>query len=206
MLFSLLNMSQDWRFEKSPHVAEGGLRAYVGVPLRYQTEFEQHVAFGTLCVASNSPQEELSIDQQRALVRLADWIVADIVLSSKVRRQREQRRMADIAARLQSLCDTGAHMDPLVVQSLQETYPTTSVTICKTNTGEIPLDGTVFLNISELDNGLWEDGEHFEQLLAEKNHTDLVASRAVRAIAIQCTDCGTATFLVERFSPSLRRC
>ncbi|KAH7389743.1 putative histidine kinase-like protein HHK3p [Phaeosphaeria sp. MPI-PUGE-AT-0046c] len=196
MLFSLLNMSQDWRFDKSPHVAEGGLRAYVGVPLRFQTEFEQHVAFGSLCVASNSPQSELSVDQQRALARLADWIVSDIIISFKVRRQQEQRRMADLSVALQSLCDKGADMDQLVVESLQEIYPSASVVICKTSTGEIPLDGGTTFNTSELDNGLWEDCEYFEQLLEEQNHKDLIASRAVRAITIQCTDRNTPTFVV----------
>lgn len=191
-----MNMSQDWRFEKSPHVAEEGLRAYVGVPLRFQTEFEKHVAFGSLCVASISPQEELSVDQQRALARLADWIVVDIIISSRFRRQREQRRMGNVTAELHNLCDKGADMDQAVVELLQEAYPTASVAVCKTNTGKILLDGATTFNISELDNGLWEDSDYCEQLIKEQNHKDLVVSKAIRAITIQCTDQDTPTFLV----------
>jgi hypothetical protein len=40
-------MAEDWRFRESPHVEQGGLRAYAGAPLRFETEFGEVVAFGS---------------------------------------------------------------------------------------------------------------------------------------------------------------
>jgi signal transduction histidine kinase/ActR/RegA family two-component response regulator len=189
-------MSHDWRFSNSPHVAEGGLRAYAGVPLRFQTEFDQHIALGSLCVASNSPQAELSADQQRSLARLADWIVADIITSAKARRQQQQQRMNEMIAQMQKLCDNGANMEDAILCMLRETYPDATVGISRTTTGYIQLESGIKFDPSELDNGLWEDGEHLDLLVTEFNHRDLVVPRVVRVIGAQCTTQETPTFLL----------
>jgi signal transduction histidine kinase/ActR/RegA family two-component response regulator len=189
-------MDQDWRFKESPHVAEGGLRAYAGVPLRFETEFGQHVAFGSLCVASNFPQAELSAEQQRALARLADWIVSDMVTSARARRQRERRRMTELTTHMQRLCDDGAGMEEIILKTVREVYPNAIVELHRTTSGRIQLEGGADFATSELDQGLWEDVEHFDHLIVEFNHLDMVASKIVRAVAVQCASQEKPTFLV----------
>ncbi|OAL44460.1 putative histidine kinase-like protein HHK3p [Pyrenochaeta sp. DS3sAY3a] len=195
-VFSLLNMAEDWRFKRSPHVEEGGLRAYSGVPLRFETEYGEHVAFGSLCVASNSPQPLLDMTQQRALARLADWIVADIVHSSRVRRQRERRKMLQQLVDADNQCALNDNMEEYIVQLLRTRYTTATIGIFQTTNGEIPLDGGTLFKPAELENGLWEDTECFDSFLRERNHQGTVASKVVRVIGSQCATQRTPTFLL----------
>jgi CheY-like chemotaxis protein len=189
-------MEEDWRFKKSPHVHEGGLRAYAGVPLRFETEFDQHVAFGSLCVASNSPQAQLSPDQQRTLAGLADWIVADIIHSARGRRQRERRRMAELTTQLQKMCENGVNMEETLQETLKEVYPASTVEIRRTTTGQIQLEGGADFRTSDLHHGIWEDGDYIDGMIEESNHLDMVASRIIRLIATQCVSQETPTFLI----------
>jgi signal transduction histidine kinase/ActR/RegA family two-component response regulator len=189
-------MNEDWRFKESPHVAEGGLRAYAGVPLRFDTEFGEHVAFGSLCVASNTPQEDLSVAQQRSLAQLADWVVADIIHSARARRHRERRHMLELTARMQTLCDQGANMEETIIKMLQEVYPSATIGVYRTTTGYIHLEGGTDLETSDLVHGLWEDCDQFDHMIKEFNHQDLIASRIVRVIAAQCSSERTPTFLL----------
>ncbi|EDU40979.1 conserved hypothetical protein [Pyrenophora tritici-repentis Pt-1C-BFP] len=195
-IFALPNMVEDWRFKHSPHVEQGGLRAYAGVPLKFETEFGEHVAFGSLCVASNSPQELLSRTVQQSLARLADWIVADIVHSARGRRQRERRRMLELLSYAQQQCDEYADMEQAIPNMLRQVYPDAQVTITQAINGQIILDsGTTFLS-SKLEQGLWEDTAYFDYAIKTMNHLDMTAPRAVRAIAAQCTSQRAPTFLV----------
>ncbi|KAF1845472.1 uncharacterized protein K460DRAFT_416731 [Cucurbitaria berberidis CBS 394.84] len=195
-LFSLLDMPKDWRFEKSPHVEKGGLRAYAGVPLQFETEFGEHVAFGSICVASNSVQGPLSKTQQRTLARLADWIVADIVHSAKAKRQRDRRRMLEMLAKAQKLCDDDVDMTKAIPEMLQEAYPGTTVGIHQTTNGQIILDGGTVFKTADLEHGLWEDTEQFDHVIEELNHLDMGTSRVVRVISTQCASQRVPTFLV----------
>jgi signal transduction histidine kinase/CheY-like chemotaxis protein len=189
-------MAEDWRFKLSPHVDEGGLRAYAGVPLRFETEYDQHVAFGSLCVASNSPQAELSGDQQRTLVGLADWIVADIIHSARGRRQRERRRMAELTTQLQKMCENGVNMEETILETLRDVYPATTVEIRRTTTGQIQLEGGTDFRTSELDQGLWEDWDCIDHMIKEFNHHDMVAPKIVRLVATHCASEETPTYLI----------
>lgn len=189
-------MVEDWRFRDSPHVEQGGLRAYAGVPLRFETEFEEHVVFGSLCVASNSAQEKLSIEQQRALARLADWIVADIVHSARARRQRDRRRMLDSLDKAHKQCDDGENMEPVILELLRKYYPSTTVGIHSTMNKQVLLEGGTILRPSEIDHGLWEDAEYFDSIIEENNHAAMVAPRVVRAIVTPCANQRTPTFLI----------
>jgi GAF domain-containing protein len=150
-------MADDWRFEKSPHVEQGGLRAYAGVPLRFETEFGEHVAFGSLCVASNSPQEPLPALVQQSLARLADWIVTDIVHSARLRRQRERRRMLELLSRSQQQCEDHMDMEEAIPRMLEDVYPNTQVSINQITDSQISLGGGTSFSTSELEQGLWED-------------------------------------------------
>lgn len=189
-------MVNDWRFEKSPHVEVGGLRAYAGVPLKFETEFGQHVAFGSLCVASNSPEELLSPVVQQSLIRLADGIVSDIVHSARARRQKERRRMLELICDAQRHCDEHADMEQEIPKIVQEIYPGMEVVIRKTTDGCISLESGTTFSTCELEHGLWEDTDYFDYAIEHLNHLDMTAPRAVRAIAAQCASQTVPTFLV----------
>ncbi|KAF2130186.1 putative histidine kinase-like protein HHK3p [Dothidotthia symphoricarpi CBS 119687] len=195
-IFNLANMTEDWRFRKSPHVDQGGLRAYAGAPLRFETESGEHVALGSLCVASNSPQEPLSKSQQQALARLADWIVSDIVHSARSRRQRQRRWMLELLSVVQQRSEQGANVEEVILEILRQVYPSTTVNIQRSYDGMIQFAGGPSLLASELEQGLWEDYEHFDFLIEHRNHEDLIADRVVRVIAAQCASQSTPTFLV----------
>jgi signal transduction histidine kinase/ActR/RegA family two-component response regulator len=189
-------MAEDWRFEQSPHVAQGGLGAYAGVPLRFETEFGEHVAFGSLCVASNSAQGELSQAQQRSLAWLADWVVADIIHSARARRQRERRRMLELISEMQKQCDQGANMESVVLELIREVFPSTAVGFHVAKDGQIDLDCGYNFHASDLEHGLWEDCDYFDYMIQEHNHQVMVAPRTVRVIAAQCTSQSSPTYLV----------
>jgi hypothetical protein len=189
-------MAEDWRFEKSPHVEIGGLRAYAGVPLKFETEFGQHVAFGSLCVASNSPEKLLCPLMQQSLIRLADGIVSDIVHSARARRQSERRRMFQLIYDAQRLFEEHANMEQEIPKMLQEIYPGMEVTIQKTTDGRISLGNGTGFSTRELEHGLWEDTDYFDYAIQQLNHLDMTAPRAVRAIVAQCSSQCVPTFLV----------
>lgn len=188
-------MAEDWRFKASPHVEQGGLRAYAGVPLRFETEFGDHVTFGSLCVASNSPQPELSKSQQSSLARLADWIVADIIHSARGRRQRERKRMQEALTELQILAERGVDMEKAVLETISLVYPGSTVAIHRSTSGAICLEGGTNIQLADLDHGLWEDCDYFDYVIEELNHRDLIAPRPVRVIAAQCASQRTPTYL-----------
>ena len=150
-------MADDWRFQESPHVEQGGLRAYAGVALRFDTEFGEHTAFGSLCVASNNKQEPLSKSQQMSLVRLADWIVADIIHSARARRQRERRRMQELLSNAQKRCDQDSDFEETVIEALHEVYPDAMINIQMSRNRQIVFEGRTAISASELEHGLWED-------------------------------------------------
>ncbi|KAJ4361465.1 hypothetical protein N0V95_001882 [Ascochyta clinopodiicola] len=195
-IFTLLNMAEDWRFRESPHVDVGGLRAYAGAPLRFETEFGEHVAFGSLCVASNSAQEPLSKEQQRALARLADWIVADIVHAHRLRRQKERRHMMDRLAQLQEHLNADRNLEEAITNMLQEVYPESLVRIMVAQGEVLHLgDGTSVPTI-DIEHGLWEDSDYFEYMIENLNHQDLIAPRSIRTISSPCTGQRTPTYVV----------
>jgi CheY-like chemotaxis protein/nitrogen-specific signal transduction histidine kinase len=189
-------MPEDWRFRQSPHVDEGGLRAYAGVPLRFQTDFGDHVAFGSLCVASNSPQASLNKAQQQSLARLADWIVTDIIHSARLRRQRERQWMLELLAEAEKQCSKGVNMEAYIPEMLRTKYPTATVCVCKVTDGETLLEGGTVLKTTDLQNGLWEDSEYFDYIVQERNHQDMFTSRVVRVISSECASQRTPTFLL----------
>lgn len=189
-------MSEDWRFRESPHVDIGGLRAYAGAPLRFDTEFGEHVAFGSLCVASNSAQDPLSKEQQASLARLADWIVSDIIQAHKARRQRERREMLDRLTRLQKLLETDRNMEEVVQEMLTEMYPGSLVKILITRDDTLHLEQGTSVLTEHIEHGLWEDSEYFDYMIENLNHHDPVAHKPIRIVTSQCASQRTPTFLV----------
>ncbi|KAF1930058.1 putative histidine kinase HHK3p [Didymella exigua CBS 183.55] len=195
-IFTLLNMSEDWRFRDSPHVEIGGLRAYAGAPLRFETEFGEHVAFGSLCVASNSVQEPLSKEKQRSLAHLADWIVADIVHAHRARRQRERRQMSDRLAQLTKLLEENVNLEEAVKGMLHEVYPGSLVKIMQAQDDVLNLGDGTKVATADIEHGLWEDSEYFEYLIENLNHQEPEAHRSIRIVTSQCESQRTSTYLV----------
>jgi signal transduction histidine kinase/CheY-like chemotaxis protein len=189
-------MSEDWRFRESPHVEVGGLRSYAGAPLRFQTEFGEHVAFGSLCVASNEVQEPLSKEQQRSLARLADWIVADIVHAHRARRQRERRQMSDRLAQLVKLLEKDVDLEEAVKDMLHEVYPGSLIKIMQTQDGILNLGDGTNVPTADVEDGLWEDSEYFEYLIENLNHQEPVAHRSIRIVTCQCASQRIPTYLI----------
>ncbi|KAJ4352380.1 uncharacterized protein N0V89_007728 [Didymosphaeria variabile] len=192
----MTNMANDWRFKESPHVEQSGLRAYAGVPLRFETEFGEHVAFGALCVASNTEQPPLTKAQQMSLARLADWVIADIVHSARARRQRERRRMMELLAIAQKQIDVDENFELVVLDLLRKIYPEAIVSIHTSIDNQLVLDGGTEVPVDQIEHGLWEDGEYFDYLIEQFNHLDPVAPRVVRVVAAHCASQRIPTYLV----------
>jgi signal transduction histidine kinase len=186
---------EDWRFQKSPHVEVGGLQAYAGTPLRFETETGDYVALGSLCVASNSIQDTLSKPQQIALARLGDWVVADIVQSARANRQRIRRRMAECISEAQKRVDDEGS-EKAVMETLRSTYPEALVTMQSTENHQIRVEGRSPINPSDFGGGLWEDVDYLDEVIENFNHQEPPDTRVIRAIAAQCEGTSVPTYLV----------
>lgn len=178
-------MLEDWRFAKSPYVESGGLRAYAGAPLRLQNEAGETACLGTLCVASSTSQQPLTKAQQTTLVRMADWIVSDLVHLTRTRRQRERLRMVDLITSVQSKTND-AVSENSVVQMLHSIYSDAVVSIHTSGAGYIDLEGRDPLEVCHLSSGLWEDTDHISEFIANSNHLEPPTDRVVRVLSAQC--------------------
>ena len=180
-------MMEDWRFQESPYVESGGMRAYAGAPLRLQNESGDCVALGSICVASPNSQEPLTKTQQHTLAHLADWIVSDIVQCARARRQRDRRRMTElIAAAQKKIAEDDAVFEEPVLDVMRSTYPDAVISLKSARTGRLEIHGREPIQLSDLENGLWEDTEHLDDLIANSNHRDLQYDSVVRVIAAEC--------------------
>ena len=191
----LPDMLEDWRFENSPYVEFGGLRAYAGAPLRLQNEAGDTVCLGSICVASPTRREPLTRAHQTTLARLADWIVADIVQLTRARRQRERRRMVDMLAAAQEETVDAVSEEP-IMQMLQTTYPGAVVSLQTCKAGHVELKGREPLSLSDFSSHLWEDNEYIDNFIAESNHLELPTNRVVRAIAAPCESVSGHCYLI----------
>ena len=187
---------EDWRFKGSPHVELGGLRAYAGVPLRFETDYGATIALGSLCVASNLEQPPLTKSQLLSLAHLGDWIVADIIQSARGRRQRERRRMVELLSEAQQRIDGNDEFKEVVRNMLREVYPEVAITIYTSTDGLIRLEGGTEFPTTELEHGLWEDCDYFDYFVDNLNHEAPVASKPIRVIAVRCASQRIPTFLV----------
>ncbi|OBS18863.1 hypothetical protein FPOA_10589 [Fusarium poae] len=182
-VFLLPNMLEDWRFRESPYVEHGGLVAYAGVPLRIQHESGESVALGSLCVTSATSQPPLSKNQQLALARLGDWIVADIVQCARARRQRERHRLTDLITTLLRESEGDDVQEP-ILRVLREAYPDESVTLQSVGTDSY--DTEVSYTAADPKHGLWEDDEYIDNFIATSNCNEPPKDRVVRFISAQC--------------------
>ncbi|CAM1511890.1 Fc.00g094030.m01.CDS01 [Cosmosporella sp. VM-42] len=193
-VFLLPNMAEDWRFQQSPHVEIGGLRSYAGVPLRFETEFTDCVAFGSLCVASNTPQKPLTKSEQVTLAHFADWVVADIIHSARARRQRERRRMTELISAAQRNADEKG--EDGIMDILRTTYPNAVIKVQTSKGSQIMIEGRGPILPADLEAGLWEDVDYIEEVIENLNHEELPSKKVVRVIAAQSQNTPVSSFLV----------
>ncbi|KAM6536038.1 hypothetical protein FALCPG4_005558 [Fusarium falciforme] len=184
-VFLLPNMMEDWRFRESPYVEQGGLTAYAGVPLRMQHESGECVGLGSLCVASATSQDPLSKTQQQTLARLADWIVADIVLCARAKRQRERHRMAELIAEVERDDEDVVSEEP-VLKIMRAAYPDATISLQSARAGHIETEGGRPILSSNLENGLWEDTNYIDEFIAGSNQHDTPSDKVVRFVAAHC--------------------
>lgn len=194
-VFMLPDMLEDWRFENSPYVEFGGLRAYAGAPLRLQNETGDTVCLGTICAASPSRREPLTKAQQTTLARLADWIVADIVQLTRTRRQRERRRMVDMLAAAQAETDDTVSEQP-ITHLLQKVYPGAVVSLQTCRAGHVDFEGRDPVLLSDFCSHVWEDTDHLDDFIAKSNHLELPTDTVVRAIAVPCESVSGQSYLI----------
>ncbi|KAH8678546.1 histidine kinase HHK3 [Xylariales sp. PMI_506] len=180
-IFLLPNMLEDWRFQDSPYVESGGLKAYAGAPLRLQNEHGECVGLGSLCVASSTSQDPLTKLQQQTLARLADWVVSDIVQCARVRRQRERRQMSDLINMAQRAMVHDLSEEP-VLRILRDIYPNATISLQSSQVDHIELGGRAPLSLSDIEDGSWEDIDYIDEFIATSNHQEPPTSRVVRVL------------------------
>ncbi|KAG5655406.1 hypothetical protein KAF25_000655 [Fusarium avenaceum] len=195
-VFLLPNMLEDWRFRECPYVERGGLVAYAGVPLRMQHESGECVGLGSICVASSTPQPPLSKSQQLALARLGDWVVSDIIQCARAKRQRERHRLVELIAALERDPE-GDHIQEPVLRILHEAYPSESISLQSTGSGQTGTSIPYPAAASDLKHGLWEDDDYIEDFIANSNYAEPPKERVVRYISAQCeTKAGLSALVV----------
>ncbi|KAI8627178.1 histidine kinase HHK3 [Xylariaceae sp. FL1651] len=194
-VFLLPNMQEDWRFQESPYVELGGLRAYAGAPLRLQHESGDCVGLGSLCVVSSTSQEPLNKLQQQTIARLADWVVSDIIQCARARRQRERHRMSELISLAERQMGNVVSEEP-ILEILRTIYPDAVISLQFLGASYIEVEGRDPILPSDLEDGLWEDIEYLDDLIANANHQDLPSTRIVRIIAAQCESISGSALLV----------
>ncbi|KAJ5309565.1 uncharacterized protein N7443_002026 [Penicillium atrosanguineum] len=194
-VFLLPNMMEDWRFQKSPYLELGGLRAYAGAPLRLQNEFGECVGLGSLCVASSTSEEPLTKTQQQALVRLADWVVSDLVQCARARRQRERRQMSELISIAQKETDDTVSEEP-VLRILKATYPDAKVSLQSAKATHLEVEGREPVPISDFADDIWEDIDYLDDFISNSNHLELPSNRTVRIITAPCESVSGSSLLV----------
>lgn len=188
-------MDKDWRVQRSPHIEQGGMRSYAGTPLRCSTEDGEEVAFGSLCVISNTTGLSLSSAQQDTLVRFADMIVLEIVNQSRWSRQRQQLRMNELIAKATSNSDTG-HIEARIQDIVKEIYPHAQIKVVSATDQGVRLSNDQVILLSEVHQGIYENSALLESIILSHNHQELTTTRYVRAIVAKVWARADTRFLV----------
>ncbi|KAK7954262.1 histidine kinase HHK3 [Apiospora saccharicola] len=185
-VFSVTDMSQDWRFKDAPQVSALGLKSYAGTHLRLMAEDGGDVALGSLCVASDHPQEPLSSDQRDLLVRFAELISASIASHTRQRRLKRRQEMNEMLATFRSAIGGDDHHETAALAMVQQVYPEAHVSLQSANEGNIKLIGRPDIAYSDISEGVWEDTEFIDSIIQTSNYKDLKTTQTVRAIVARC--------------------
>ncbi|KAJ5880820.1 uncharacterized protein N7473_011873 [Penicillium subrubescens] len=194
-VFLLPSLMEDWRFQQCPYLESGGLYAYAGVPLRLKTESGHTVGLGSLCVASSKSEEPLTKAQHQALVRLADWVVSDLVQCTRARRQRERHRMSELLAKAQKETNQAVAMEP-VLEILKTIYPDAIIRLQPSRATHVEFEGCDPIPVSELRDGLWEDVQYLDDFITNSNHLPTPTNKPVRIVASPCESISGSSLLI----------
>ncbi|KAF3385263.1 Histidine protein kinase DivJ [Penicillium rolfsii] len=194
-VFLLPSLMEDWRFRQCPYLESGGLYAYAGVPLRLKTESGLTVGLGSLCVASSKSEEPLTKAQHQALVRLADWVVSDLIQCTRARRQRERHRMSELLAEAQKETSQAVALER-VFEILKTIYPDAMIRVQPSRATHVEFEGCDPIPVSELRNGLWEDVEYLDDFIANSNHLPTPNNKPIRIIAAPCEMISGSSLLI----------
>ncbi|KAH7119624.1 histidine kinase HHK3 [Dendryphion nanum] len=197
-VYMLMNMLEDWRFSESPHVRLGGLRSYAGVPLRLKSAAGEHVALGSLCIASNSVREPLTPDQQANLVRFADILTAEIVTRRQTIREQERASYQESVSKLQLRVGSVGCIRDSVLEVIQQAYPHTIAMYQSCSDGLIRLEHRSAIHLSDVRHELWEDVDYIENSIRNKNFSPLESVQTVRAIVARCGSSGEALVVLSQ--------
>ncbi|KAJ6257204.1 hypothetical protein Dda_8091 [Drechslerella dactyloides] len=197
-VFMINDTERDWRFMRSPQVAEAGVKFYAGTQLRYKVPpAKTEIAFGSLYIANFSPTTPLTTRQQRALVKFADVIVHTIVERTRCMRLAERERLTSKLAGITDTADPATIRDN-VLAALHDVYPFARATIqCKTH-GMIRLANHESVPYTAFRDGIWEDDEATKDWISAHNHEKYDPSSSdasIRAIACK-TKFDEKTYLV----------
>lgn len=189
------SLMEDWRFQQCPYLERGGLRAYAGVPLRLKTESGHTVGLGSLCVASSKSEEPLTKAQHQALVRLADWVVSDLVQCTRARRQRERHRMSELLAKAQKETDQAVAIEP-VFEILKTIYPDAIIRLQPSRATHVEFEECDSIPVSDLKDGLWEDVQYLDDFITNSNHLPTPTNKPVRIVAAPCESISGSSLLI----------
>ena len=142
------------------------------------------MALGSLCVASNTPNLTLTSAQQATLISFAAMLSEEIINRSRTNRREQQRHMNDLISKIPPQQDPDK-TESVVMSTLIEVYPSAVIAIRDVKNHRIDLDnedeGTT-LELFHVRNGLWEDADAIDSIIAQSNHQGLKSSKVVRAI------------------------
>ena len=188
-------MQEDWRFKESPHVAIGGLRSYAGTQLRFRTDAGEDLALGSLCIASNAAHEPLVGAKKDALVHFAAMFSDDLINGARISRHRARQHMSGVIAEMQAR-GAAADMEDHIVDAVRRLYPSATITIQTPDSEVIHVRGRHPVAYHDITDGLWEDTEYLDTLIAERNHEKLAAEQTIRAIVGKCEQTPNSRYLV----------
>lgn len=190
------DMSNDWRFQYSPHVEEGGLRSYAGTQLRCKAESGDDVALGSLCIASNTPQAELPKEQQAALIRFADMMSAEIINRSRQSRKQQRMIMSELLANVQATA-TPDTVEASLRDIIVKVYPHVDIFVQESADHSVRVPGRKEpIHFDDVHDGLWEDSELIDHIILTQNHQKLHTDYTVRAIVYACQTQPLTKYLV----------
>ncbi|KAI1367919.1 hypothetical protein F5Y08DRAFT_336193 [Xylaria arbuscula] len=184
-VFMILDMAKDWRFRHSPHSEIGGLRSYAGAPLRLTADDGTEVPLGSLCVASDTPQEPLKPSQRESLISFSELISTAIASHTQRRRLKKRQEMNDILGILRTKLDADNYEEGTAA-IIQKAYPGAHVALHAAYDGLVPVKGRPAIKLSDVEGGLWEDTALIEQTIMAENFDELHPSQTVRAIVARC--------------------
>lgn len=195
-VFMIPDMGNDWRFKHSPHVEEGGLRSYAGTHLRCKADSGDDIALGSLCIASNTPQEELPKEQQAALIRFADMMSAEIINRSRQSRKQQRMVMSELLGNVQTTA-TPDTVEASLRDIIVKVYPHVEIFVQQSTDHSVRVPGRKEpIHFDDVHDGLWEDSELIDHIILTQNHQKLHTDYTVRAIVYACQTQPLTKYLV----------